>query len=246
MSTVQLSFHESVGDDRSVVVDISTRSAIGELGFKIIQPKARTLSSKNEKRSAKYRKYVNEKLELHKLPQHQIALQARFKAEGVNEEVVQGIQTVDRVKTGIQIAGEKQCGHITLENSIPFSPDFTQHIILLRNAYSDLAKWAAGKTANSHIIATAHRRGIPNPRLMTVDQCRAGAEACNIRIRQGQEEAMQYRREFLRDRLARASDVNDKEKHTKLMAIIQREDMKDDWRRVTCNPDQGLPDAPRI
>lgn len=66
MSTVQLSFHESVGDHRSVVVDISTRSATGELGFKIVQPKARRLSSKNEKRSAKYRKYVKEKLELHK------------------------------------------------------------------------------------------------------------------------------------------------------------------------------------
>ena len=68
VSTVQLSFHESVGDHRSVLVDISTRSAIGELGFKIVQPKARKLSSSNEKRSAQYRKYVEEQLELHQLP----------------------------------------------------------------------------------------------------------------------------------------------------------------------------------
>jgi hypothetical protein len=96
----------------------------------------------------------------------------------------------------------------------------------------DLAKWTDGKTSNSHIISTAHRRGIPNPRLMTVDQCRAGAEACNRRIRQSNEEALQYRREFLRDRLAQASDISYKEKHAKLLAIIQREGTKDDWRRI--------------
>ena len=56
LSTVQLSFDESVGDHRSVIIDITTRSAIGELGFKIVQPKARRLNSGNEKRSASYRK----------------------------------------------------------------------------------------------------------------------------------------------------------------------------------------------
>ena len=231
-STVQLSFHESVGDHRNVLVDISTRSAIGDLGFKIIQPKARRLNSGNEKRSASYRKYVEEQLEAHRLPQRQAALQEMFHTKGVTEEVAQGIQTVDTQKTEIQIAGEKQCGHLTREHSIPFSPDFTQQIILLRNAYSDLAKWATGKTTNSNIISTALRRGIPNPRQMTFDQCRAGAEACNERIRQGNEEALQYRREFLRDRLARTADINDKEKHAKLLAIIQREKVKDDWRRI--------------
>jgi hypothetical protein len=39
-------------------------------------------------------------------------------------------------------------------------------------------------------------------------------------IYEGQEEALQYRREFLRDRLAQACDINDKEKHAKLLAII--------------------------
>jgi hypothetical protein len=43
-STLQLSFHEGVGDHRTVLVDISTWSAIGKQEFQVVHPHARRLS----------------------------------------------------------------------------------------------------------------------------------------------------------------------------------------------------------
>ena len=38
---VQLSFHEGIGDHRTVLVDVTTASAIGKLNYKVIRPGAR-------------------------------------------------------------------------------------------------------------------------------------------------------------------------------------------------------------
>ena len=46
-STMQLSFHEGVGDHRTLIVDVTTRSLIGMDKFKIIRPTARRLVSTN-------------------------------------------------------------------------------------------------------------------------------------------------------------------------------------------------------
>ncbi len=40
-SMIQLSFHEGVGDHRTVLVDVSTVSAIGKQEFQVVQPHAR-------------------------------------------------------------------------------------------------------------------------------------------------------------------------------------------------------------
>jgi hypothetical protein len=40
-STMQLSFHKGVGDHRTVLVDISTKSAIGKQEFRVAHPHAK-------------------------------------------------------------------------------------------------------------------------------------------------------------------------------------------------------------
>jgi hypothetical protein len=53
-STTQLSFHEGVGDHRSVLVDITTDSAIGKQEFRVVHPNAHRLSSGNVQEKSKY------------------------------------------------------------------------------------------------------------------------------------------------------------------------------------------------
>ena len=48
MALMQLSFHEGVGDHRTVLVDISTESAIGKFERRIVLPKARHLVTKSD------------------------------------------------------------------------------------------------------------------------------------------------------------------------------------------------------
>jgi hypothetical protein len=46
--TLQLSFHKGAGDHQSVIVDITTASAIGKQKFRLVHPNACRLSSGNE------------------------------------------------------------------------------------------------------------------------------------------------------------------------------------------------------
>jgi hypothetical protein len=48
VSTLQLSFHEGLGDHRLVLVDITTQSSIGKQEFKVVHPHGRRLSSMND------------------------------------------------------------------------------------------------------------------------------------------------------------------------------------------------------
>jgi len=48
MVLMKLSFHKGVGDHRTVLVDISTESAIGKFERRVVPPKARCLVTKND------------------------------------------------------------------------------------------------------------------------------------------------------------------------------------------------------
>lgn len=64
---VQLSFHEGVGDHRTVIVDISSRSMIGVDSFKIVRPPARRLAVTNRKSTQRYFEILEQKFTDHNL-----------------------------------------------------------------------------------------------------------------------------------------------------------------------------------
>ncbi len=70
ISTLQLSFHEGVRDHRTVLVDISTRSAIGKQEFQVVHPHARRLNLKNKRARAKYLRYLETQMATHKMTHH--------------------------------------------------------------------------------------------------------------------------------------------------------------------------------
>jgi hypothetical protein len=64
-STIQLSFHEGVGDHRTVLVDVSTASAIGKQEFRVVQSHARQLSSANVWAWTKYLAFLERQMQTH-------------------------------------------------------------------------------------------------------------------------------------------------------------------------------------
>jgi hypothetical protein len=69
-STLKLSFHESVGDHRTVLVDISTWSAIGKQEFQVVHSHARRLNSKNNRARLKYLCHLEAQMATHKMTHH--------------------------------------------------------------------------------------------------------------------------------------------------------------------------------
>ena len=57
-SIMILPFSESIGDHRTMIINVSTRSAVGENEYKIVRPEARRLVTRNKKATTKYLTYV--------------------------------------------------------------------------------------------------------------------------------------------------------------------------------------------
>jgi hypothetical protein len=61
-STAQLSFHEGLGDHRSVLVNITTDLAIGKQEFRVVHPNAHRLSSGNELARLKHISHLEQQM----------------------------------------------------------------------------------------------------------------------------------------------------------------------------------------
>ena len=64
-AVVQLSFHEGLGDHRTVLVDITTHSAIRKHDFKVVRPEARRLNSTNTRVRSHYISYLEGQMSIH-------------------------------------------------------------------------------------------------------------------------------------------------------------------------------------
>jgi hypothetical protein len=69
-SFLQLSFHEGIGDHRTVLVDISTWSAIGKQEFWVVHPHAQRLNLKNDRARLKYLCHLEAQMATHKMTHH--------------------------------------------------------------------------------------------------------------------------------------------------------------------------------
>jgi hypothetical protein len=61
------SFHKSIGDHRTFIVDFTTRSAIGLYAHLIVRPDCRRLVNSNKKCADKYRRLVEEQWSRHRI-----------------------------------------------------------------------------------------------------------------------------------------------------------------------------------
>ena len=64
-AVVQLLFHEGLGDHCTVLVDITTHSAIGKHDFKVVHPEARRLNSTNTRVRSQYILYLECQISTH-------------------------------------------------------------------------------------------------------------------------------------------------------------------------------------
>jgi hypothetical protein len=65
---VQLSFHEGLGDHRTVLVDVTTQSAIGKHEFRVVRPEARRLNSTNTRVRSRYINHLEGQMAIHRMP----------------------------------------------------------------------------------------------------------------------------------------------------------------------------------
>ena len=68
-AVTQLSFHKGIGDHHNTLVDITALSAIGKFERRVIPPKARRLTTRNESSVKSYIKFVTRECQKHRIQQ---------------------------------------------------------------------------------------------------------------------------------------------------------------------------------
>jgi hypothetical protein len=68
-SLMQLSFHEGVGDHRTIIINVTTSSAIGKFERRVVAPQAHCLATRNKNSVKSYIKFVTKKCQHHRLQQ---------------------------------------------------------------------------------------------------------------------------------------------------------------------------------
>ena len=205
-----LSFHQSVGDHRTILIEASTRSMIGEDRFKVVRPQARRLSTSNRKAFRKYNVMLESKVEEHKLESRLERLAGLCVQYPVAEDVQKELEVLDQQTKELQVHCERKCRHIyrpELEFSGP-----VQEWNFRRRCYSDLLRrHTVGVNNMSNIVRRCHRAGIEDPKQLTAEQCREGKRYCRMRMREFKKDSPWMRKQLLeaRKQIARAEGRQD-------------------------------------
>lgn len=212
-----LSFHESVGDHRSMIVEISTRSAIGTFQGKIVRPTSRRLTTKQPGAIQAYNNQLQRQFTSHRIPERlSTLLDSASTLHPVDNAIacrIRNIHTeIDEYKTN----AEAGCRKIT-KPALPYSPAVTFWYDQI-HAYQTLIRIKSG-TAGEHTdvsraIRTAHRKKILNPRSITIDQCMDGIKVARAHQRELTETAEGERKDFLA-KLARTAKMQGDEAREK-------------------------------
>jgi hypothetical protein len=194
-STLMLSFHEGVGDHRTILVDVTARSLLGTDGLCIVRPAARRLICSNKKAVDLFIKYVEGKLAEHRL-YDRLAEASRLLQK--NHQDLQGLrmlEIIDTQTTQILISGERNCRKIT-NRPLPFSAPVA-HWLHRKWAYQGLLRLAQGNCRNpGNARRRAKKEGLDAYNL-TRDQCEDGVRLCNEHLKQLKTQASGLRKVHL-------------------------------------------------
>ncbi len=159
----------------------------------------------------------------------------------LHPDKVKKMEALDKQMVEMQLGSEKQCCPIFSTN-LPFSkPVRTLHF--RRRAYQGLLACFQHKVPRtSNIIRQAIKAGIPQPRLLSANQCLDGIEVCTCKLKGLQSQAHGLRKVHLQDCLIQAQDEGDNAQYKGILRTIECEEQKSIWKRInraTDNPRLG-------
>ncbi len=211
-----------------VLVDITTKSAIGKQEFKVVHPHCRRLSSQNDCARTKYLRHLERQMRNHRMVKRLSACEQRISTYLAPADAIWDMQTLDTQMTEMQQGSERQC-RIIYSTEMPFSK-LVCTVHFRRRAYQGLVKLLDGTARkSSNWFREAIKVGISSPCLLTRDQCLDSMEACRRRLKVLKAQSGGLRKVHLRDCLIKAQEDGDKARCKGILHTIKREEQKSIW-----------------
>ena len=162
----------SVGDHRTIIFDISTCSLIGKFEHRVVRSACRRLNTKNSS-LGRYVKILEQQMMIHRMDDRLDAIIDEIENDKPTPKQKAKMEGLDKQFIELQRHAESKCRKI-LKPDLQFSgPVKLWHERF--QAYQALIRWKTGNAKNdSNIMRTALRRGIANPREMSLDMMKEG------------------------------------------------------------------------
>ena len=235
-NSLLLSFHESAGDHRTMILEFTTASSIGRFQGKIVRPSSRRLTLRQPGAIQSYNNSIHSQFNIHRIPERLATLLAesqlynfpppttfQSKCNITHEQIAQ-----------IRLSAESTCRKI-LKPALEFSPtvqfwyDRAHAYILLIKIKSGVAR---KYTDISRAMRFAARKKITNPRSLTLEQCQDGLTACKIRQKELRRTSTSLRRQFTQSIVSRATASGDVNRARVMKERMQRERNSSIWKRI--------------
>jgi hypothetical protein len=236
---LSLSFDESVGDHRTMILEVSTASTIGHYQGNVVQPSARRLTTKQPRVLAAYTARLEHQYRIHRIPERLDGLLCR--ATGTEEnisadtEFSHAVQTIYSEMDQYRINAESGCRKIA-KPTLPYSPSSSFWYDQI-HAYWVLIRIKSSKagpgTDVSRAFRTARRKQIPTPHSLTIQQCLDGIAAARAHQRQTLAlTAAGERKNYQKMQASLAHDRGDSATEAAIHQRMRQEHDKNIWKRI--------------
>ncbi len=208
---LSLSFHEGVGDHRTMIIEVTTASTIGRFQGNIIRPSSRRLTLRQHGTAASYNKILTTHISLHKIAERIRSLREDLQGSSLplpGDLLLRCINLHKQIDQ-LRLHAERRCRK--LARALEFSPP-VQYWYDRAHAYKVLLCIKSGEHRHidvSRAVRMAHRKGIPHPRTLTAEKCRDGLAACKLRQAGLRKLAPGLRQQFVSKQLIRAQQRGD-------------------------------------
>ena len=225
-----LNFVDSPGDHRSLLLDVSTRSMLGEHLNKICRPVSRRLVTNQTKSVKRYNTTVKEQCSLHQIQQRMDAIDKMTSYCGYPSPkwLEASMLKLYAQLTEIRKYAEKKCRKILTPVS-EFSPTIRMWYNRI-HVYKQLIRLKEGKSDKArNTFRFARKNNILHPEKLTLEELNDGLQLARIRKNELKKQAGELRKAHLRECLLQAQT---KRQPTKVRAIkqqMQRENSKKVW-----------------
>ena len=235
-----LTFSESPGDHRSLILDVSTRSLLGDYHTKICRPVSRRLVMAQKSSVKNYNRIVQEQCDIHRIQERLNAIDKMTNYCGYpSPDWLKAMMLkVYAQLTEIRRHAEKKCRKILTPQS-EFSPTVKTWYDRI-HAYRQLIRLRSGKASNAaNIYRFARRNNIDTPESLTVEEMQDGLQLARIRKADLRKTAKGLRIAHMQDSLLEAQTKNQKGRARAIKQKMQREGTKKMWnliKRTTKEP----------
>ena len=230
---LSLSFHEGVGDHRTMIIDFTSASMIGQYQGHVVRPTTRRLTTKQPSSVRNYNTSLLSLLKEHRIPARlQTIAEESARPTPVNPIRQQAENVFEEIKK-YRLGAELTCRKILKPHS-PFSLPVKYWYDRI-HTFRDLIKLQQGqhpRMGKSRILRSAKRLHIPDAGSLSIDDCKEGIRLSIIQQKEVRKQDAAHRSQHLGNCLQSAMDSGDEERIRAVKSRMRTERDKTIWRRI--------------